>query len=322
MYIAAAREGKSRSEASADLRIARGWLEQPAERTWIDLESPTADELKFLQARFDLHPLAVEECDHTGVRPKIEEFPGHVYLVLHGMNHNPGASHLDTVEFKFFLMRSCLITIHSHPSSSIRATQERLKRDPGFLTEGPDNVLHHIIDAVIDHYFPVLEGLEDQAQVLEVEVLQRPDQALLEGVLQLRKESQKLQRLIQPQLDILGALASERFTQIDASEAAYFRDVYDHLLRIHDRLQSLRETLTGVMECYLSVQSNQTNQVMKTLTVAAALVLPASFFTSLFGMNLGHLPGREHPATFWWIAGLSILASAGAFLALRSRRWL
>ncbi|MBI3910679.1 MAG: magnesium/cobalt transporter CorA [Armatimonadetes bacterium] len=322
MYLATTYQGKSRIEPKANLRIARAWCEQPADHLWIDVEAPTAEELAFLQSQFQLHPLAVEECDHTGVRPKIEEFPGHLYMVIHGMNHNPGANRLDTVEFKFFLTRGRLITIHNAPSSSICVTQERLAKDPQFMARGVDNVLHQIIDVVIDHYFPVLEAMEDRVEQLEVTVFKNPGQEVLEAILDLRRESLKLQRLIQPQLDLLGALASGRFSEVDPPEVAYFRDVYDHVLRINDRLHAIRDSLGGTMDCYLSTTSNRMNEIMKTLTVVATVVLPVTFLTSLLGMNYEHLPGKEDPVAFWWVAGLSLLVSSGIFYALHRARWL
>lgn len=320
MYLVASHEGRVRTQASADFRIARGWCAQPSDYLWIDVEAPTTEELAFLQTTFNLHPLAVEECDHAGVRPKIEQYPGHLYLVVHGMNHNPGAQALDTVEFKFFLMRGRLITIHNEPSSSIRHTQERLKRDPQFIAKGVDNILHSIVDAVVDHYFPVLQAMEDRLETHEAAIFTHPDQSILEDILALRRESLKLQRLMQPQLDILGALSSGRYAEVDPSDVAYFHDVYDHLLRINDRVHILREGLSGAMECYLSQNSNRTNDIMKTLTVAATMLLPVSVLTNLLGTTYEHLPGKQN--AIWWVLALSLASLVGTYYLLRRARWL
>src|SRR6185295_10193987 len=137
-------------------------IERRPEHLWIDAADPSAEALTYVRERFKLHPLAIEECDHSGVRPKIEQFEEHLYIVLHGINHNPGEDRLDTVEFKIFLRRHLLITVHDKASTSIQATQARLHRDHALLSRhGVDTVLHHIVDAIVDHYFPLLELLEE-----------------------------------------------------------------------------------------------------------------------------------------------------------------
>ncbi|MFN3651465.1 MAG: magnesium/cobalt transporter CorA [Armatimonadota bacterium] len=323
MYAAAVHEGKTRHEARVTSRLLSGWLEHAPEQLWIDLPEPTAEQLSELGERFGLHPLALEECDHTGVRPKIEQFERHLYLVLHGINHNEGADALDTVEFKIFLWKGHLVTVHNKPSSSIRATQERLQRDPRFLTRGGvDTVLHHIVDAVVDHYFPILERLEAELDQIEEQLFQDGGTELLERMLQLQRRFLTVQRLIHPQLDVLGALSSGRFPEVESEDLAYFRDVYDHLQRIHERVQVSREMLTGAMQCYLTQVSNRTNNVMKGLAVLATVALPATFLTSFLGMNLEHLPGRGSPTTFWLVIGFALLLSAAVLAALRRLRWL
>jgi magnesium transporter len=323
MYLAAVREGKTRIEENATPRILSAWLEHGVERLWIDLLDPSAEELAFLQGIFELHPLAVEECDHSGVRPKIEEFERQLYLVLHGINHNEGEDRLNTVEFKVFLWKDHLITVHDKPSTSVRATQEQLTRNPQLLARGGvDNVLHQIIDAVIDHYFPLLEAIETLVEKLEGEIFRDPTHELLEEMLRLRRKAFTLHRLVQPQMDILGALASGRFPDIEAADVPYFRDVYDHLGRINDRINGVREMLTGTMECYLSQSSNRMNAVMKSLAVLATVILPASFVSSLLGMNLEYLPGRQSPSAFWLIAATSMGLSLTILLLLRRMKWL
>jgi magnesium transporter len=323
MYAAAVHDGKTRIDAKAGSRQISAWTEHGAEHLWIDLLAPTAEELAYLRDQFELHPLAIEECDHAGVRPKIEEFEKHLFLVLHGINHNKGEDSLDTVEFKIFLWRRHLITVHDKPSTSIHLMQERLQRDPQFLSRGGvDNVLHQVADAIVDHYFPILEGLEDQVEDLEGQIFRNPSDEVLEALLRLQRKLLRLRHAIHPQLDILGALASGRFAEIEAADIAYFRDVYDHLCRINDRVNVAREMVTGTMQCYLSQVSNRMNSVMKSLAILATVTLPATFITSLLGMNLDHLPGRGSPATFWLVTGVSAALSAFALVTLRRLRWI
>lgn len=323
VYAAAALTDTVRTDPKANARLLSAWLEHQPQQLWLDFTAPGPEDLALMRDRLHLHPLAVEECDHTGVRPKIEEYPDHLYLVLHGINHNAGEDPLDTVEFKIFLRPGQLITVHDSPSSSVRGAQERLQREAKMLaTRGVDGILHTIVDAVIDHYFPVVEALEKRVEDLEMAIFRDPKPEQLEEMLSLQRRLLTLHRLIYPQLDILGALSSGRYASIDAEEIVYFRDVHDHLTRINDRLHLAREMLSGAMQCYLSQSGNRMNAVMKSLAVLATVALPASFLTGLLGMNLEHLPGRGDPTTFWWVSLFSIAVSTATLLVLKRLRWL
>src|SRR5262249_42776571 len=179
---------KSQSNMRRRPSLIDNWIERKPEHLWTDALNPSPEALGYLRERFRLHPLAIEECDHAGVRPKIEQFEEHLYIVFHGINHNPGEDRLDTIEFKIFLRPQLLITVHDKASTSIQTTQARLRRDPTVLTRhGVDTVLHHIVDAIVDHYFPLLEMMEGQLENLESEIFRSPDDHLLEAMLVLQR---------------------------------------------------------------------------------------------------------------------------------------
>ena len=323
LYLAVAHQTQVAIEHEAAPSLIDNWIERKPEHLWTDALNPSPEALSYLRERFRLHPLAIEECDHAGVRPKIEQFEQHLYIVLHGINHNPGEDRLDTIEFKIFLRPQLLITVHDKASTSIQTTQARLSRDPTVLSRhGVDTVLHHIVDAIVDHYFPLLEMMEGQLENLESEIFRSPDDHLLEAMLVLQRKFLTLHRIVHPQLDILGALSSGRFAEIEAADLAYFRDVYDHLERISDRIQIAREMLNGAMQCYLSHVSNKTNMVMKGLTILATVVLPATLLTSIWGMNVTAIPGQNFAGTFWIVIGASATLSILLLFVLRRLRWL
>jgi magnesium transporter len=311
-----------RIQPQANPRVVGTLRAHPYKHFWLDLEAPTVEELGWLQEEFNLHPLAVEECDHTGVRPKLEEYPEHLYLVLHGINHNAGAERLDMLEFKMFLWPQHLITVHNRPSSSVRQAQERLARDPHWLEGGGDVILHSIVDAVIDHYVPVLNELEDQVEQIEERVLQSYTEGILEEMLALRRQFQALHRVVGLQCDLLNSLATRRYPEISEDMAAYFRDVHDHLLRLNDTVETNREALLGVLQTHLSVVSNRMNQVMKVLSLVATVTLPLTLLTGLFGINLERLPGSQWPHTFWALVGVMVVLSGVTFWCFRRMKWL
>src|SRR5262245_22821987 len=177
-------------------------------------------------------------------------------------------------------------------------------------------LLHHIVDPIMNHYFPLLEMMEGQLENLESEIFRSPDDHLLEAILVLQRKFLTLHRIVHPQLDILGALSSGRFAEIEAADLAYFRDVYDHLERISDRIQIAREMINGAMQCYLSHVSNKTNMVMNGLTI------PATVLTSIWGMNVTAIPGQNFAGTFWIVIGASATLSILLLFVLRRLRWL
>lgn len=321
MYAAVVSEGKTHIDPKATPRLLNSWLEHPAEHLWIDLLEPSTDDLAYLRDRFGLHPLAVEECEHSGVRPKIEEFEDHVYLVFHGINHNPGEDMLQGVEFKVFLWPDRLITVHDRPSTSIRAVQEHLKQTPPFLARGGvDSVLHRIMDTVVDHYFPVLEGMEAEGEKLEDAILRDCRPELSEQMLRLRRRTFSLHRMIQLQLELLSGLASGRVAAIGGDRLPYFRDVADHLQRMQDRANGIREMLSVAMECFLSQSSNRMNALVMRLTILATLLLPVSCVASLMGMNLAPTPLNTSAALFWGVCAVGITLGGLLLLVLHRIR--
>lgn len=323
MRVAGIYDGKVRLEENAGRSQLAGWLERGPEHLWLDLTAPTTDDLRFLQDRFQLHPLALEECDHSGVRPKIEEFEDHLYIVFHGLNHNPGQELLSTVEFKIFLRRGLLITLHDQPSTSVSGAFARLQKSPGNLPRlGVDTILQQILDLAVDHYFPLLDQLEDRVESLEEAIFAEPRSGLLQEILGLQRQLLQLGRLLNPQLEILAALASGRFQEVDAQDLPYFRDVAEHVQRISDRVHICREMVAGALQCHLSQSSNRMNAAMKSLAVLATLLLPATFITSLLGMNLEHIPGKQALTTFPAVTLLSVLSGLFILGALRRLRLL
>jgi magnesium transporter len=321
MYAATVSEGKTHIDAKASPRRINIWLEHPTEQLWIDLLEPTPEDLAYVRDRFGLHPLAVEECENTGVRPKIEEFDDHVYLVFHGINHNTGEDHLQGVEFKVFLWPDRLITVHNRPSTSIRAVQEHLQQTPQFLARGGvDSVLHRIMDTVVDHYFPVLEAMEAEGEKLEDEILRDCRPELAEQMLRLRRRSFALHRMIQLQQELLGGLSSGRVGAIGSDRLPYFRDVTDHLNRMQDRAHGIREMLSVSMECYLSQSSNRMNALVTRLTVLATILLPVSCVAGLMGMNLNPVPLAHSPNEFVGVLLLGLALGGLAYLLLHRIR--
>jgi magnesium transporter len=240
---------------------------------WLDLEAPSPGDLQTLERLFDFHPLAIEDAENPETRPKIEEYDNFLFVVTRGINHNPDASALDLIPLYAFLNRHVIVTVHSRPMRSVATAIERLRRHPQLLQSGPDRLLHHLLDYVIDYYFPVIDAVEDRIEELGDEVFAA------------RKELIAIRRSLGPLREVVTTLMSG-VPYVDDDLRPFFRDVYDHVLRLLDELETNRDVVGGLLESYLSQAANRMNAVMKRLTALAMIGLPFTMVSGYFGMKL------------------------------------
>ncbi|HXT71907.1 MAG TPA: magnesium/cobalt transporter CorA [Vicinamibacterales bacterium] len=300
------------------------WLAPGAtEVLWVDLESPDEVERKLLTETFHFHELAVEDAIQETHHPKIEQYGGMLYLILHGIVAGKKNHGFVTNDVDFFLGRNYLVTVHFHPSRSIVGEREVLKRHGALLGEGSCSLLHRLVDRMVDHYNPEVDALEDRLEALEQVVFSNAKKNPLRKILGLKADIASLRRVTLPQRDAVMRLSRREFSEIPEQLAYRFRDVYDHLVRLADEAVFLQDRVTGLLDAYLSTQSNRLNQVMKVLTVIATIFMPLTVLTGMYGMNveLPHLPGGG-PTQFWWVLGIMLVTSGVMLWFFRRNDWL
>ena len=300
------------------------WLTRGSKVTlWVDLEKPTPEEGRLLTDVFHFHPLAVEDALSAIHHPKIEPYGGYLYLILHGIDFQEEEHWFATRDVDFFLGPNYLVTVHDGHSRSIQALRTICDKHDRVLAEGPAALLHRIVDSMVDNYRPEIESLEAHMNELEDQAIlgHKPD--LVRDILALKRDLASLRRVVIPQRDAVGRLARREFPAISDELTYRFRDVYDHLVRLSDEALFLQDRVTGLLDAYLSMQSNRLNQVMKVLTVIATIFMPLTVLASLYGMNvtLPHLPGGE-TAQFWWVLAIMLTMSGGMLWVFRRMKWL
>ena len=304
-------------------RVEREWLDPASPVTlWADLAAPTDDEFRLLSDVFGFHPLAVDDARSALQYPKVEPFPGYLYLVLHGIDLTKGRAQFATRDVDFFLGRNYLVTVHDGESRSIGHMRELCDRHERILSEGPVALLHRIVDTMVDNYRPAIEALEDRLDKLENQAFTGHEQ-IVRQVIKLKRELGTLRRVILPQRDVIGRLARREFGAISDEMAFRFRDVYDHMARYADEAFLFQERVTGIHEVNLATVSNRLNQVMKVLTVMSTIFLPLTVLTGMWGMNidLPHFPGGPQ-AQFWWMAGVMAALVVGMLAGFRRLKWI
>jgi magnesium transporter len=279
---------------------------------WVDLENPTAEESKVvLEDLFHFHPLSIEDCVMVSPSPKVEEytpkeedkFTPYLFMVIHAVDYNRKDGVFGTNELNFFLGKNFLVTFHEKPIKSVSVVEERCTRGTMHIARAPDRVAHTLLDAIVENYKPALEELSLEISELEETVLREPTKATLNKIIQVKKEVLHLRQIIGPQREVLARFASGEFKLIRAHLVPYYRDVYDGLFHIYSLAQNYTDSLTGILQVYLNMSSNQTGEVVKLLTMITVITTPMTLVGTWYGMNF-----TEQMPELKWVHGYTVAA--------------
>ncbi len=264
---------------------------------WLDIHDPKAADLEILRAEFGFHPLALEDSWRFGQRPKIDDYDGYVFLVVFGASSDRDEDGL--VELHCFYSDRYLVTLHHDDAPSIEALHERyVKRDAPVYESA--RLLHSVVDGLVDSFFPRLEAIDERIDVLEDEIFRDAGDAELQEIFSMKRQLVGMRKVIAPQRDLFASIAVgvDALPGMTNDDQRYFRDVYDHLIRIGEMIDTYRDLLSGAMDVYLSTVSNRLNGVMKQLAIIATVFMPLTFITGFFGQNFGwmvlHIGGVGH----------------------------
>ncbi len=300
-------------------------LQEVAGTLWVSLEHPTADEVEtVLHNIFHFHPLAIEDCQSEGYQsPKLDDFGDYIFIVMHALRPDFPLDQLDTMEFNCFLGSNYVVTSFlSETMPPVQKLWERIQRDQRLLQHGADFLCHALLDELVDEYLPLIDLMEESIDELEDQVLAQPRPDTLQQILGLKHSILVLRRIILPQREVLNRLSRGDTGQIKPERRIYFRDIYDHLVRIHDLSESVRDVVGGALDTYLSVTSNRLNEIMKALTVVSTIFLPLSFVAGVYGMNFQYFPEIRWHYGYLYVWGIFLgIASCMAWWFKRRGWW-
>jgi magnesium transporter len=321
-----------RSDGSLDGSLAMtdvpALLALPGGLLWIDFKDEPAETCGPLLAEiFHFHPLAIDDALQESHVPKVDDWDTYLYLVLHGIGFHPTTERMiGTQELDIFVGPHYIVTHHEGALEPLEKVWSECGRDPRVMGRGAARLLYHLVDDIVAGHMPAIDSLEGEMERIEELILAASGPAVLPQVLRIKRALMHLRRIIAPQRETLNRLARDEFGVIPTEARVYFRDVYDHLVRLYDIVEGLRDMASGALDTYLSVVNNKMNEVMKTFTLITTLFMPISFLTGFFGMNFftpeappGGWTGR---IAFGLICAFIVLIPCLMFLWLKRRRWL
>jgi magnesium transporter len=310
------RDGLQPDEIAAALRSKAGVL-------WVDLPEDDPEGPSLLHDLFGFHALAIEDCLNGRVdTPKIDDYEDYLFIVAQSVAYAGRGERLDLTEVDIFLGPNYVVTSRQKPVASVDELFATASTNPHLLSRGADFLAHTILDGLVDLLLPAVEEMDEHLDDLEQRVLERPDKALLPEVLLLKRNTLRLRRSILPERDLVNRLSRGEFGLIRQEALIFYRDVYDHIVRVEEMLDGLRDLADGALSSYLSAVNNRMNEVMKAMSVVAVIFLPLTLIASVFGTNLDYSPfGLTLKAGFWLMLAFMFSIAGIMIVYFRRRGW-
>lgn len=304
-----------------DLAQISDLLEGKNNLIWLDLLDPTEEELVRVSQEFNFHPLAVEDAHHEHQRPKIDEYDDFTFIVFYTLELVE--QELKHKELAMFINEHYLVTVHREPIAELAEAELRWKRSSRQTDRGIGVLVYSVMDTIVDHYFPVIDQLIDSVEELEEQVLAgggRPD--FTQRIVETRKIFMRLKRIIAPERDVLNTLTAHDNPVFDEHTQVYFRDIYDHVLRVNDTIEQYRDQITSTMDANLAASSNELNRVMRTLTGTSIILMTNATIAGIYGMNFENMPELKWQYGYFGALGVMVVISIALYLFFKRKGWL
>ncbi|MBC7082439.1 MAG: magnesium transporter [Bacillota bacterium] len=308
-------EGESEIEEAA--RRGEGVL-------WVDLQAPAEDEFEMLSRVFRFHPLSIEDCRTYSELPKVDEFSEYLFVVTHYVACTPddaACGRLSLGELDIFIGHTFVVTVHTQRAGIVDQCVKRFREHPDMPAMGPDFLVYALLDALVDSFFPLVDRWDDRLDEIEEGLLLGRTRNVLQRLTTIRRNILRARKSVAPTRDVVGSLARRDVAFISEQAAWYFRDVSDHLLRVHGMLDSARDAVASLFELYLSISSHRANLVMQRLTIVATIFLPLTFIAGVYGMNFRYMPELEWRYGYLMVWIVMLLVGGGFLVYFKRRGW-
>lgn len=291
---------------------------------WIDVLAPTAEDLDLLEREFGFHPLALEDATLKHERPKVDQYDSFLMIVFYALAQGPArnGSAIDMHQLSIFAGSNYVVTIHEDALPVLDETSDRWCAGHSKInTRAAGLLVYSILDALVDGYLPIIDHISDRIDLIEGAIFGNFDTATQQNIFRLKRDLLQMRKVLAPQRDVLNMLMRRDTPVYNDATARYFQDIYDHLLRVLDSIDTFRDLLSSALDSYLSVLSNRMNQVMKTLTASSIILMSMTLVASVYGMNFDHMPELHWNLGYAWALGLMVVIGGSLAAAFRRINW-
>jgi magnesium transporter len=292
--------------------------------SWINIDGlHEVEVIEKIGTHFNIHPLTQEDIVNTGQRPKVENFEDYIYIVIKMLKFDETTGHIASEQVSLILGSHYLLSFQETEGDVFNSVRERIRKGRLHIRRsGTDYLAYALIDAVVDHYFLMLEKMGEKIEHFEEQLPLQPTPEILQAIYDLKRELVYFRKQVWPIRDVLNTWQKAESSIIEETNKVFIRDVYDHTIQVIDTIDSFRDIITGVMDLYLSTVSNKMNEVMKVLTIMATIFIPLTFIAGIYGMNFKYMPELEWKWSYpvLWIVLIAIFL--GMMLYFKRRKWL
>jgi magnesium transporter len=289
---------------------------------WADVSDPTSKDFDELAEEFNFHPLSIEDCRNAHQRPKVEEYPGYYFMVLYEAELVGPDDDLELRELNIFLGSNYLVTVHSRPIRAIETARRLWGEWTDRSGQGAGLLAYLLTDAIVDDYMPLLDVLSDRMDDLEDKIFGDFQPEAIQEIFRIKKQLLFLRRTVAPLRDVFNTMLRREQPIFPRESHVYFQDVFDHIIRVADTIDTLRDMLSSTMDAYLSIQGNRMNMIMKRLTSVATVLMSVTLIAGIYGMNFDYMP--ELKWRFGYVGALVAMLAVGLglYFYLRKVKWL
>ncbi len=307
---------------------------------WLDIQDPTEADVALLADEFGFHPLAIEDATRSHERPKVDAYPaaealaadetsarrgrtaGYYFVVFYEALFDPADGRIVTEPVNLFIGANYLVTVHRREIRHVKETLARWQTPGGPLGSSVAALVHALLDAIVDDYFPLMDRVADQVEELEDAIFVHYEEESIQTIFGLKRDLLGLRRVVAPERDVLNVLLRRELPLFRQADIAYLQDVYDHLVRVTDHIDTYRDLLSSALDSYLSLQSNNLNQIVKILTIASIILMVDSLIAGIYGMNFVHMPELQWRLGYGFALLLMVVLNVGLVVYFKRKRWL
>jgi magnesium transporter len=289
---------------------------------WLDIQAPKDEDIALLRDEFKFHRLAIEDATRHHERPKVESYEGYYFLVFYAITYDETNNRLHNEAMNLFIGANYIVSVHEGEVKAIDETIKRWQKDEGDFGNDAGALLYSLLDSITDDYFPVIDRLADRVEAIEEQIFEKFQESSLQDVFSLKRDLLSIRRIVAPERDVLNVLIRREVPIFERNTILYLQDVYDHIVRITDSIDTYRDLLSSALDAFLSVQSNRLNQILKILTITSIVLMSDALVAGIYGMNFEFMPELHWAYGYPFALGLMVAISLTLILLFRKWKWI